>query len=78
MAVTMVGMQEARRVAGAGARRLMAAMTAAFAAGQIAGPLVVSAFAALGSGYAASLLTAAALLVLSALALIPNAKEKTP
>jgi MFS family permease len=78
MAVTMVGMQEARREAGAGARRLMAAMTAAFAAGQIAGPLVVSALAALGSGYAASLLTAAALLVLSALALIPNAKEKTP
>ena len=37
MVVTMVGMQEARRVAGAGARRLMAAMTSAFAAGQIAG-----------------------------------------
>ena len=43
MVLTMVGMmQEARAVAGASAQRLMAAMTAAFAAGQLAGPLVVS------------------------------------
>jgi predicted MFS family arabinose efflux permease len=41
MVNTMVGMQEARRVAGARAGGLMAAMTSAFAAGQIAGPLLV-------------------------------------
>jgi hypothetical protein len=42
MVATLAGMQEARRIAGAGARRLMAAMTAAFAVGQIAGPMLVS------------------------------------
>ena len=38
---TMVGMQAAKRLAGAESRRLMAAMTAAFAAGQLAGPLAL-------------------------------------
>lgn len=41
MVVTMTGLQEARRVGGASATRLMAAMTSAFAAGQLAGPLLV-------------------------------------
>ena len=40
MVVTMAGMQEARRVAGDGAPRLIAAMTAAFALGQLLGPVV--------------------------------------
>ena len=78
MVVTMAGMQEARRISGAGARRLMAAMTSAFAAGQIAGPLAVSALASVGLGYAAALLAAAALLVLSAIALIPRTGEEHP
>jgi hypothetical protein len=42
MIVTMAGMQEARRVAGATASRLMALMTAAFALGQIAGPITMA------------------------------------
>jgi 4-carboxymuconolactone decarboxylase len=63
MVVTMVGMQEARRVAGADARRLMAAMTSAFAAGQIAGPLAVSALASAGAGYDAALVVSGVLLV---------------
>ena len=42
MVLTMAGMQEARRVAGNGAPRLIAAMTAAFAIGQLLGPIVVS------------------------------------
>jgi len=41
MVVTLVALQEARAVAGSGAPGLMAAMTAAFAAGQIVGPLSV-------------------------------------
>jgi MFS family permease len=45
MVATMAGMQEARRIADASAPRLMAAMTAGFALGQLAGPVVV-AFAA--------------------------------
>jgi hypothetical protein len=60
--ITMAGLQEARR---AGGPRLIARMTAAFAAGQIAGPLFV---AALPSLLPASL-AACALLVASALAL---------
>ena len=43
MVATMAGLQEARRLAGAAAPRLMAAMTAAFALGQLAGPVVVAA-----------------------------------
>jgi len=76
MVVTMVGMQEARRVAGADARRLMAAMTSAFAAGQIAGPLAVSALASAGGGYDAALVVSGALLVAAALALVPKTREK--
>ena len=43
MVATMAGLQEARRVAGAAAPRLMAAMTAAFGTGQLIGPLTVGA-----------------------------------
>jgi MFS family permease len=71
MVITMAGMQEARRIGGGA---LMAAMTAAFATGQIAGPLLVSALAHLRGGMAAALSLAAALLVASALAL--GRKEK--
>jgi hypothetical protein len=72
MAVTMVAMQEARRVAGANARKLIAAMTAAFAVGQIVGPLLVSALAARDAGFDAALAIAGASLVASALLLVPR------
>jgi hypothetical protein len=68
--ITMVGLQEARTVANAGAPRLMAAMTAAFAAGQIAGPLSVNAVLGAGGGFAAALLLACAVLVAGALLLV--------
>ena len=68
--ITMVGMQEARRILGpADAPPLMAAMTAAFGAGQIAGPLCVSAVVAAGGGFAPSLLIATLALGVSAWAL---------
>src|SRR5882724_955858 len=73
MVITMAGMQEARRVGGPA---LMAAMTAAFATGQIAGPLAVSAAAHLRGGMVAALSIAAASLVVSALAL--GRKERKP
>jgi len=63
MVATMAGLQEARRLAGAGARTLIAAMTTAFATGQIAGPLVVG---VLGD---ASVCLAAAVILLVATAL---------
>jgi len=50
MVATLAGMQEARRRAGAAAPRLMATMTAAFAIGQLAGPIVFAAAAAAGAG----------------------------
>ena len=42
MVLTMAGMQEARHVASEAAPRLIAAMTAAFAVGQLLGPILVS------------------------------------
>jgi len=65
LAMTMAGLQEARRIAGAHAPRLMAAMTAAFALGQLAGPIVVAVAAADGTRHGAgpSLLAVALLLV---------------
>src|SRR5207245_740185 len=60
MVITMAGLQEARAAGGA---PLMAAMTAAFAAGQIAGPLVVSALARRPHGFALALGSAALLLL---------------
>ncbi len=66
MVITMLGMKEAREVGGPA---LMAAMTAAFATGQIAGPLVVSALALVPGGMAIALWSSAALLIASALAL---------
>ena len=68
MVITMAGMQEARRIAGEHARPLMAAMTSAFAIGQIAGPLWVG----YKSSVAQALVAAAAVLVLSAAALFRN------
>ncbi len=70
--ITMVGLQEARTVAAAQAPRLMAAMTAAFAGGQIAGPLSVSFLVGAGGGFAGALLCACAVLVAGALLLLPG------
>jgi predicted MFS family arabinose efflux permease len=81
MVVTMTGIQEARRVAGASAPRLIAAMTAAFAVGQLAGPFTVT---TLGSSSAPGVALphgiAAAVLVLglAALALGPAPAAAVP
>jgi predicted MFS family arabinose efflux permease len=64
MVATMAGLQEARRVAGTGAPRLMGAMTAAFGTGQLIGPLAVGAHAA--DGLAVNAVVAALLLLGSA------------
>ena len=67
--ITMVGVQEARAVAGMHAGGLIAAMTAAFAAGQIGGPLFVSLLLSAGGGFSAALLIASGVLVAGALVL---------
>jgi MFS family permease len=70
--ITMAGLQVAREVAGAGAPPLMAAMTAGFGLGQVAGPLLV---AQLGDrGIPIALAGSAVLVALSGFAL--GAKEK--
>jgi predicted MFS family arabinose efflux permease len=69
MVATMAGMQEARRVAGPHARALMAAMTSAFALGQILGPVIVSFMAQSTGGFAPALILAAAVLAASAVSL---------
>ena len=69
MVITMLSIQEARAVAPAHGVQLTAAMTAAFAFGQILGPLVASLLLSVGAGFAGGLLLAGALLVVSALML---------
>jgi MFS family permease len=70
MVATMAGMQEARRLAGPAAPRWIAAMTAAFAAGQLVGPLAVGTLASSrGSGTAAASVLAGLVLLAGAWAL---------
>jgi MFS family permease len=69
MVSTMGGMQEAQIVAGPHATRLMAAMTAAFAAGQIAGPLLVASAVGPNRDFSRPLSIACLLLLVSAGAL---------
>jgi MFS family permease len=68
--ITMVGMQEARAVAATHAARLMGAMTAAFAAGQIVGPVVVTLWLSRGGKLDDSLFAASFLLLASTLLLV--------
>jgi len=75
MVITMAGMQEARRVAGPYARALMAAMTSAFALGQILGPVIVSLLVQSTGGFAPALILAAAMLALSAISLMRGASD---
>ena len=70
--ITQVGLQEARAVAGGRARALIAAMTSAFALGQIIGPLAVSGLVRATGGFSGALILAAALLAVSAAALLPT------
>jgi predicted MFS family arabinose efflux permease len=66
MVLTLVALQEAKKIAGNNARTLIAAMTSAFAAGQIVGPLTVG---GASGGFTTGLIVAAALLAASALLL---------
>jgi MFS family permease len=63
--ITMEGMQVARELLGARSAPLMAAMTAAFAAGQIAGPIAAAMLIAAGGGLEHALIGACLLLLAS-------------
>jgi MFS family permease len=70
MVITMVGMQEARARAEGQATRVLGRMTAGFALGQLAGPLVSAGIARLTATDTGALRLA---LVLSALGLVASA-----
>ncbi len=85
MVITMIGMHEAQIVGGSHATSLMAVMTAAFATGQIAGPLLVSLTVGPDADFSRPLLIGCLLLVASAALLscpLPSAygksEERTP
>lgn len=63
MVITMSGMQDARAVAGRAATPLMAAMTSAFGAGQIAGPIVATSMLGADAHFSWPLLIAGVLLL---------------
>jgi MFS family permease len=68
MVTTMVAIREAREIGGPNATGLIAAMTAAFAIGQIIGPMTAS-YLERNGDFSAALLIASALLAVSACAL---------
>ncbi|HEY2884303.1 MAG TPA: YbfB/YjiJ family MFS transporter [Rhizomicrobium sp.] len=72
MVTTMAGIQEARRVAGGNARVLIAAMTSAFAVGQIIGPILVSGLVHIRGGFSYALIASAIPLLLAACLLSVN------
>ena len=73
MVITLAALQEAKHIAGQDPTTLIAAMTSAFAAGQIAGPLTVSAGA--GGGFGIALILAASLLIIGALLLVRKDRQ---
>jgi predicted MFS family arabinose efflux permease len=73
---TLAGVQVAREVAGGAAHVLLAAMTAAFAATQVLGPLLVSFLARQSGGINAALLLAFAVLAASAAALMVPLRDR--
>jgi len=73
MVIVMYAIQEARTVAGVHARPLIGAMTAAFALGQIVGPLLVRSAADQGTQFGTPLLLAATVLIVSGVALLTGA-----
>jgi predicted MFS family arabinose efflux permease len=75
MVATMAGMQEARRVAPDNASGLMAAMTAAFAIGQILGPVLVSIVAGDPRGMDVTLIAASVVLIAGALGLLSRKRN---
>jgi predicted MFS family arabinose efflux permease len=70
MLITLLGLQEAREQAGAHVQKRLAAMTAAFAAGQLAGPVVANILLKLGWALDAALWLGAAALLISSVWLV--------
>ena len=78
MVMAMAAVQEAKRISSGNPTKLIAALTAAFALGQLAGPVVVSLSLPAGNGFTLPSAVAAALLVCSALALLLTEANALP
>jgi MFS family permease len=76
MVITMAGIKEVLRVAGPQASQGIGMMTAAFAVGQIAGPLTVSLLAGSSSAFAAGSMIAAAALVVGNCVLVADSRAR--
>jgi MFS family permease len=76
MVITMAGIREVLRVAGPQASQGIGMMTAAFAVGQIAGPLTVSLLAGSSSAFAAGSIIAAAALLVGNCVLVADSRAK--
>jgi MFS family permease len=75
-AITSIAMREARRLWGGNATKLIGLMTASYATGQIAGPMLATALVTRTGGFGASLGIAATALVIGAIALLVLARAK--
>lgn len=75
---TLAALRVAREVDPAGATRLFALMTTAFALGQVAGPLLAERAVALGGGYGPALWAAAAALAISGVLSPRTARPRLP
>jgi hypothetical protein len=77
MVITMAGIREVMRVGGPQMSRGVGMMTAAFAVGQIAGPMTVSLFAGSSSAFTiASMIAALALVIGNGVLSIDNARGR--
>jgi MFS family permease len=75
--ITMSGLQEARAMAGPHATQLMAAMTSAFGAGQIAGPIVATSMLGGDASFSHALMLAGVLLITTAVVLASGRTLRT-
>jgi hypothetical protein len=75
MVITMAAIQEAKAIAGRHAIALVSALTAAFAIGQILGPMSVSLLIHLGGDLASALLIASGVLMAGAYVLYRGARS---
>ena len=78
MVMTMAAVQEAGRISAGNPTKLIAALTAAFALGQLAGPIAVSLSLPAGNAFTLPSAVAAAFLVCSALALLLTDGDALP
>ena len=78
MVITLAGLQCAREIGGERATALIAAMTSAFAAGQILGPLVANLLFARHQNFTAALIAASAAMLFGALILARRGSHSTP